>query len=110
MLFIARFVSHGILFTCPTGHADSCGQILDVRLSHLERHSSPLIFYKGKAKRLGTSSAAFELEMRAPRHIITSTRVLYQHISAFFHLFCWNYDFQMTKKQQPKKNLKNERR
>lgn len=44
--------------------------------------TSPLIFYKGKAKRLGTSSAAFGLEIRAPRHIITSTRAIYEHNSA----------------------------
>ena len=68
-----------------------------------ELHNSPLIFYKGKAKRLGTSSAALGLEMKAPRHIITSTRALY------LHLFCGNYDFQ-TKKQKTitKKLEKNE--
>ena len=52
---------------------------------------------------LGTL-AVFGPEMRAPRHIITSTRATFQHRSAILYLFYWNYDFRNTKKLKKNKN------
>ena len=55
---------------------------------------------QGQSQEVGHLFGCVGPEMKASRHIITSTRAIYQHQSAILHLLCRNYDFRNKKKQK----------
>lgn len=85
--------------------------------SYKRRGSSTFTFYifeshitfhllQGQSQEVGHLFGCVGPEMRASRHIITSTRAIYQHQSAILHLLCRNYDFRTKKTKKTMKKLK----